>query len=55
MKNKKLDILIVGAGPAGAAAAWSLSKTNLNKLSIILLIHGNGNWPPFMRFVFGEV
>jgi len=30
MKNNKVDVLIVGAGPAGAAAAWNLSKTNLN-------------------------
>jgi choline dehydrogenase-like flavoprotein len=28
MKNKKIDILIIGAGAAGSAAAWNLSKSN---------------------------
>ena len=27
MKRDKVDILIVGAGAAGAAAAWNLSKS----------------------------
>ena len=28
MKNKHVDILIVGAGASGAAAAWNLSSKN---------------------------
>ena len=28
MKNKNVDILIVGAGASGAAAAWNLSSKN---------------------------
>ena len=27
-KEKEVDIIIVGAGASGAAAAWNLSKTN---------------------------
>ena len=30
MAEEAVDILIIGAGPSGAAAAWSLSNTNLN-------------------------
>ena len=38
MTEKIVDILIIGAGPSGAAAAWSLSKTNL---SIMCLEQGD--------------
>ena len=27
-KEKEVDIIIIGAGASGAAAAWNLSKTN---------------------------
>jgi len=37
MSEKIVDVLIIGAGPSGAAAAWSLSKTDL---SIICLEQG---------------
>ena len=30
MAEEEVDVLIIGAGPSGAAAAWSLSNTNLN-------------------------
>ena len=29
MKKERTDILIIGAGASGAAAAWNLSKLNL--------------------------
>jgi len=29
MKKSKIDILIIGAGASGAAAAWNLSKSKL--------------------------
>ena len=29
MKKEKTDILIIGTGASGAAAAWNLSKLNL--------------------------
>ena len=32
MKGKAVDILIIGAGASGAAAAWNLSKTNYKVL-----------------------
>ena len=38
MVEKIVDILIIGAGASGAAAAWSLSKTNY---SILCLEQGN--------------
>ena len=38
MTEKIVDILIIGAGASGAAAAWSLSKTNY---SILCLEQGN--------------
>ena len=38
MAEKIVDILIIGAGPSGAAAAWSLSETNL---SIMCLEQGD--------------
>ena len=38
MAEKIIDILIIGAGPSGAAAAWSLSKTSL---SIMCLEQGS--------------
>ena len=37
MQNQSVDILIVGAGASGAAAAWNLSKT---KLKIMCLEQG---------------
>ena len=38
MTDELVDVLIVGAGPSGAATAWSLSKTNL---SIMCLEQGD--------------
>ena len=38
MAEKIVDVLIIGAGPSGAAASWSLSKTNL---SIMCLEQGD--------------
>ncbi len=34
MAEKNVDILIIGAGPSGAAAAWSLSETNASILCL---------------------
>ncbi len=38
MAEKIVDVLIIGAGATGAAAAWSLSQTNL---SIMCLEQGD--------------
>ena len=50
ISEKIVDILIIGAGPSGAAAAWSLSKTNL---SIMCLEQGDrmdaSNYPSTKR------
>ena len=32
--KKTIDIMIIGAGATGAAAAWSLSQTNLSKMCL---------------------
>ena len=34
MGEKIVDILIIGAGPSGAAVAWSLSETNASILCL---------------------
>lgn len=34
MKKKDFDVIIIGAGASGAAAAWNLSTTNLKILCL---------------------
>src|SRR5262245_29235558 len=34
MKDEPVDVLIVGAGAAGAAVAWSLAETRMNVLCL---------------------
>ena len=50
MADEVVDVLIIGAGPSGAAVAWSLSNTSL---SIICLEQGDwvdvSNYPSTKR------
>ncbi|MEG0068311.1 NAD(P)/FAD-dependent oxidoreductase [Cetobacterium sp.] len=61
MKSKKFDLIIIGAGPAGLAAAIYAGRANLNVLVIkkegvgsLLMAHKIDNYPGFPEGITGK-